>query len=243
MKRLTYCLFVLLFIALNSCNTPTSKEENTTEEVSKTVEKETTEPSILSSFVFVGCNRVDRHDKDKTEATNASTANLSALKRIYDDITTLEHQPELFFFLGDMVLAESTLDNLNVQLAAWVELYKNPEFSKISESGIELVAVPGNHEMLTYTDHGIPHHDEWPLKGATDIWMKYMSPYIPADCEHINGPDSLENRATFSFVRNNVGFVVMNTDTYNSPTKTNPYGLEGVIPVDWIKRISRKSWN
>jgi hypothetical protein len=39
---------------------------------------------------------------------------------------------------------------------------------------------------------------------------------------------------TFSFVRKNVAFILMNTDTYNAPTKKDPYGLEGQIPTEWI---------
>lgn len=236
MKKSFNLYFALPLFLMFSCNNPVvedKKEEEIVEEVNAKSNEE--EPTIVSSFVFVGCNRVDRSDKNNSAATDASTANLAALKRIYKDITELEHQPELFFFLGDLVLGESTLTNLEDQLSAWVQLYENTAFSKISTSGIELVAVPGNHEMLTYADYGVSGHDEWPLKGATDIWMKYMSPYIPTDCEHISGPDALNNRATFSFVRNNIGFVVMNTDTYNAPTKESPYGLEGQIPLKWIE--------
>jgi hypothetical protein len=238
MKKNIPYLFSILLVSLfaAACTQPINTEEEKKEpgDVIEALEP-SEEPSIMSSFVFVGCNRVDRSDKDNPEATDGSTANLAALKRIYEDITALEHKPELFFFLGDLVLAESTLENLDNQLDAWVKLYKNTAFSKISQSGIELVAVPGNHEMLTYADHGVPGHKEWPLKGATELWMKYMSPYIPSDCERVSGPDSLNNQATFSFVRNNMGFVVMNTDTYNAPTKDAPYGLEGMIPLGWIE--------
>lgn len=230
MKKV-FCLCIITGLFLSACADPVSKEKEVVED-KKEIKKR---PSIVSSFVFVGCNRVDRSDKENPDATDASTANLAALKRIYKDITALEHQPELFFFLGDLVLGESTTENLNNQLEAWVKLYENTAFSTISKSGIELVAVSGNHEMLTYADHGDPEHDEWPLKGATELWMKYMSPYIPSDCEHVSGLDSLKNRATFSFTRNNIGFVVMNTDTYNLPTQEAPYGLEGMIPLNWIE--------
>lgn len=240
MKRSYYGLILFLIFVVNSCDSSNSSSQDDTTSSTDTIggntideEKEVT---ILSSFVFVGCNRVGRQDKDNTDATNATSANLSVLKRIYADIANLENKPSQFFFLGDLVLGESTLSNLDGQLDAWVKLYNDTKFSKISTSEIELVAVPGNHEMLTYADHDIPGHTEWPLKGATEIWMKYMSPYIPSDCEHISGKDSLNNQMTFSFVRGNVGFVVMNTDTYNKPTKTNPYGLEGIIPTKWIAK-------
>ncbi|MFK7798066.1 MAG: metallophosphoesterase [Aureispira sp.] len=213
---------LLLLIACESNPTPPTEPlvTDTSGHVDPTL------PTVLSSFVFVGCNRVDRHD---TAHSNASTANLPALQRIYQDIVDLPQQPELFFFLGDMVLGETNIENLNKQLKAWVELYQDTSFSTISQSGIELVAVPGNHEMLYYG-----HGSEWPLRGATERWIQYMHPFIPTDAQRVTGPDSLNNRATFSFKRGNVGFVVMNTDTYNYPTSKNEYGLEGQIPVDWI---------
>lgn len=235
MRIISYLPFVLfLFFAVSCTNSAEEKEPDLITDAP--IEETTTEkPEIVSSFVFVGCNRVDRSDEGNSKATDASTANLAALKRIYEDITALEHKPELFFFLGDLVLGESTTTKLDKQLDAWVKLYNNTAFSAISKSGIELVAVPGNHEMLTYADHGNPEHDEWPLKGATELWMKHMSPYIPSDCEHVSGPDSLNNQATFSFIRDDIGFVVMNTDTYNPPRKEAPYGLEGMIPLNWIE--------
>ncbi|WP_442266315.1 metallophosphoesterase family protein [Tenacibaculum sp. ZS6-P6] len=183
---------------------------------------------------FFGCNRVDRHQQGDTTATNASTANLSAMKRIWTEVANLKRKPELLFFLGDMVLAETDTINLNSQLKAWVKLYNNSNFSPISTSGIETVAVPGNHEMLYWHDYNVPKHDEWPLKGATKIWMKYMSNFMPKDRIYVEGKDSINNQMTFAFKRKNIGFIVMNTDTYNTPTKENPYGLEGQIPTDWI---------
>lgn len=228
-------LYLCLLACIISCNQVDNPTENRVVAPTETKE-DTLSTTIVSSFVFVGCNRVNRSDEKNPNATDASTANLAALQRIYDDILELEHQPDLFFFLGDLVLGESTTEKLDNQLEAWVQLFKDTAFSKISESGIELVAVPGNHEMLTYADHGDPEHDEWPLKGATELWMKHMSPFIPSDCEHVTGTDSINNQATFSFVRNNLGFVVMNTDTYNAPTEQAPYGLEGMIPLDWIEK-------
>lgn len=210
-------------------STQTSKGQPPKEEAKK-VEA----PSVEFSFTFVGCNRVDRGDQDNTAATNASSANLSALKRIFTEVTSEDRKPELFFFLGDLVYAESTLELLNSQLDAWVKQYNDPTFSSMASSGIELVAIPGNHEMLSWADHNVPNHDEWPLKGSTEIWMKYMAPFMPADREKIAGETEEVNQMTFAFTRKNVGFVVMNTDTYNPPTDENPWGLEGQIPMDWI---------
>lgn len=228
MKLTHHLTLIALVLSLSNC-THTAKTD--TREASLVP---VAPDSILFSFAFVGCNRVDYSDRSNKSATNGSTANIQVLKNIFREIPSMQIKPDVFFFLGDLVLAESTTSNLDQQLLDWISLYKDTTFSPLSQSGIELVAVPGNHEMLYYKDYGIPNHDEWPLKGATDVWMKHMSPFMPNDREYITGPDSLVNRMTFSFIRQNVGFVVMNTDTYNEPTKENPYGLEGMIPTQWI---------
>ena len=221
-----HLLIALLACLIISCNSNKNKTSKTT--------TETVKDSVAFSFTFLGCNRVDRKQVGDTTATNASTANLSAMKRIWTEISDLKRKPDLFFFLGDLVLAETTTTNLDTQLTAWKKLYYNTEFSPISKSKIEMVAIPGNHEMLYWHDYNVPNHDEWPLKGATDIWMQHMGEYMPKDRDHVIGNDSINNQMTFSFTRKNIGFILMNTDTYNAPTTSNPYGLEGQIPTQWI---------
>ena len=71
---------------------------------------------VRLSFAFVGCNRVGRHSTGNPAATDASTANLSALKRIYQEVTNLERKPDLFFFLGDMVEGETDVTNVKTYL-------------------------------------------------------------------------------------------------------------------------------
>ncbi|SEB51255.1 Calcineurin-like phosphoesterase [Tenacibaculum sp. MAR_2009_124] len=227
MKKLIM-LVAICVVCMYSCQ---NKQKKTSTSTSL---KTTSKDSVSFSFVFLGCNRVDRHQQGDSTATNASTANLSAMKRIWTEISDLETKPDLFFFLGDMVLAESNTTNLENQLVAWKKLYCNVDFSPISLSKIEMVAVPGNHEMLYWHDYNVPHHDEWPLKGATEIWMNEMEEFMPEDRDVVKGRDSINNQMTFSFVRKNIGFILMNTDTYNEPTKENPYGLEGQIPTQWI---------
>ncbi|WP_299104953.1 metallophosphoesterase [uncultured Tenacibaculum sp.] len=225
---------VLILLAILIVGCKSEEKKNVTTGVEKEGIAEKKQDSVVFSFTFLGCNRVDRHQVGDTTATNASTANLSAMKRIWTEIADLKRKPDLFFFLGDMVLAESTTKNLEDQLVAWKELYYNTNFSSISKADIEMVAIPGNHEMLYWHDYNVPHHDEWPLKGATQIWMKHMAEYMPKDRDHVMGKDSINNQMTFAFKRKNIGFVLMNTDTYNAPTTENPYGLEGQIPTDWI---------
>jgi hypothetical protein len=227
-----YVILILLTAIIYSCNSKKKASDTLMTKQKNSTEKKM--DSVVFSFTFLGCNRVDRKQVGDTTATNASTANLSAMKRIWTEIAELKRKPDLFLFLGDMVLAETNTNNLENQLIAWKELYYNTKFSPISTSNIEMVAAPGNHEMLYWHDYNVPNHDEWPLKGATQIWMKHMSEYMPKNRNHVQGKDSINNQMTFSFTRKNIGFILMNTDTYNEPTTTNPYGLEGQIPTQWI---------
>ncbi len=229
MKTVLYISLLLLGVIAYRGNSKKEVETRAETQFEKAIQD-----SIIYNFVFVGCNRVERSDQTNKAATNTSSANIAVLQHIFKEVSVLKRKPELFFFLGDLVYAESTTQLLNSQLSAWVQQYKDTAFSNISQSGIELVAVPGNHEMLYWADHNVPGHDEWPLKGATQIWMQYMAPYMPADREHVKSPDSVNNQMTFAFTRANIGFVVMNTDTYNAPTQQNPWGLEGQIPTPWI---------
>jgi hypothetical protein len=224
MKPLYYLLLITLGCFVSCINSDEADSSKTTLAI---VEND----GILFSFDFVGCNRIYRTDQNNPLATNGSTANLSALKRIFSEILSQKKKSELFFFLGDLVLAESTTDNLNNQLSEWVTLYHDTSFSMMSNSGIEMIAIPGNHEMLFYDDS---NQKEWPLKGATEIWMNHMSKYMPTDRDRVTDIDTVANQMTYSFVRHNVGFVIMNTDTYNAPTKDHPQGEEGMIPTQWV---------
>jgi hypothetical protein len=217
-------LFILfLIIGISSCKSDKKEKVDPVVEDEVIVEKD----SVIFSFSFMGCNRIDRKD---VEDSVPSTANKYVLQRIFSEMSAMERKPEMFFFLGDLVLAESTTQKLHDQLKAWLALYENDSFSK---SGIELVAVPGNHEMLYAREVG-SDWKEFPLKGSTDIWLKFMAPYMPADRDRVASSDTLDNRLTFSFTRANVGFVVMNTDSYNPPTSKDPYGVEGMIPTQWV---------
>ncbi|NQY08078.1 MAG: metallophosphoesterase [Flavobacteriales bacterium] len=230
MKISTYLLLIVLAFSLSNCSHSGENSEPTTE---------TEKIDTLFTFTFLGCNRVSYSDQKLPAATNSTTANVTALKRIFNKIGGESHKPDLFFFLGDMVMAENDSIALDTQLIAWVEQYNDPAFSKMAKAGIEMVAIPGNHEILYFDTE---NHGEYPLKGATETWIKHMSKYMPDDRKHVTGADSVVNQMTFSFVRNNVAFVMMNTDTYNEGTKLNPLGLEGQIPTDWIiKKVQHYS--
>jgi len=230
MKTIQTLITLLFIISISSCN---SNKKNEKIDDKKEIEVATVSDSVVFSFSFFGCNRVNRGD---VVDSVPSTANKYALQRIFTEMNGLEQKPDLFFFLGDLVLAESTITNLDDQLKAWISLY---ESDPISSSGMEFVSVPGNHEMLYAREVYDPKKQkkdwkEFPLQGSTDIWLNYMKNHMPSDRDTAPSSDTLDNRMTFSFVRNNVGFVVMNTDSYNPPTTENPYGLEGMIPTQWI---------
>lgn len=187
------------------------------------------EDPIAISIAFIGCNRIAYKDRKES---NASKANVPALKRIFEELTAMDRQPDLLFFLGDMVLGESDTAAMNTQLAAWVAQYKDPSFSGIASTDIELVAVTGNHEMLFYD---VKSKGEYPLAGATEVWLRYMTEFMPDDRDKVPY-DTLINGATFSFIRDSVAFVVMNTDTYNAPEPGEQFGKEGLVPADWINQ-------
>ena len=102
-----YVLIALLACLIISCDSNKNKTSKAT--------IETVKDSVAFSFTFLGCNRVDRKQVGDTTATNASTANLSAMKRIWSEISELKRKPDLFFFLGDLVLAETDTTNLTNQ--------------------------------------------------------------------------------------------------------------------------------
>ncbi len=220
--------FVLLFflgLFLWSC-----EESNQTPELG--IPEAVAADSIVLSFVFVGCNRINDDSK--------STANVPVLQKIYKEVAALPRKPEYFFFLGDLVEGKH-LVKLDSELAAWVGLYQDPKFSKIDDPDIELVAIPGNHEMLQNGPKLDGRKVEYPLAGTTEVWMKHMARYMPAERVHCyQNNDTLNNQMTFAFEAGNVAFIVLNTDTYNAPKAGQTYGREGLIPMDWVNAQIKK---
>lgn len=206
---------MLLLVVLAACDTPASSPAAN----AVLINTGATQDSIVYSFAYVGCNRVDQFTSD-----NPSTINKPIFDKICADVMQQPQRPNLFFFLGDLVLGEKDTKMLNTELQAWVNYYQK---SAIAKAGIEMVAVPGNHEMLHH------HNPERPLNGATEVWLKYMSPFMPAIRDTVPGDSAYLNKMTFAFKRGQLGFIVMNTDTYNEgPGGTD--GTEGKIAQDWV---------
>lgn len=229
MKHLIFSLLILAFF-LNSCKFKNGKNQK------NQIESD----SIAFSFSFIGCNRVDKKDLKNINATDGSSANIYALKRILNEISDESRKPDVLFFLGDLVNGTSTTEILDKQLKQWKKNIQDKTFSKIAKLDIEIVAVPGNHEMLTLKNCGIPHHNEFPLENAQNIWSKYMGVYMPKDREFISGKDSIINQSTFSFTRQKNAFIVMNTDSYNTNIEEHPCGQEGFIPIEWVTSQIKK---
>lgn len=217
MKNSLLFIAILSIFAISCENTPQNDEP--TDEVI-----DTGEDHIVTSFVFVGCNRMWWKD---TLESDLSTANIDALKNIYSHVAASSQKTDYFFFLGDIVAGEATNERLDIQLKTWNEDYNNGVYSDFKSSRIPMIPVPGNHEML--------NQQETPLAGTTETWMKHMGKYMPADRDSITGPTSAVDKMTYGFTSGNIGFIVMNTDTYNT-RGPGGIGLESQIPYEWVKQ-------
>lgn len=182
---------------------------------------------VLFSFVFLGCNRIDKDDVDSPN-TNKSTANLPELQRTFQEISALNPKPVFLFFVGDLVLGlEKDPKKLSKQLKEWVKVYNDPKFSPIAQSGVKLIVVPGNHEALYKSGKG-KDKEELPWK-SLPYWMQEMGSFMPSGhLNRVSGKDSLDNLQTYSFDYLNTHFIMLNTDTYNKHNKI------GQAPASWI---------
>lgn len=225
-------LFLIVLAGCCSCNNNKSgnKEPITATENITANDIAVNPDSVLFSFVFMGCNRVDRKNTGDSN-TNASTANVPELQRTFNEIAALNPRPVYYFFLGDEVLGlEKDTSILSTQLQAWRQQYEDKIFSSLPSSGIQLVAIPGNHEMLYAEKTKKGKHEEVPNKHAIQTWMNQMDTYIPTGVtiNRVGGKDSLYNQMTYSFTYGNTHFILLNTDTYNKE------GIIGMAPADWV---------
>src|SRR6185312_7827326 len=119
---------------------------------------------IAYSFVVVGCNRLAAPETLGV----VSTANVVQLNRDFADIAALNPKPNFLFFAGDLVFGY-TNDTLALdrELKGWVSLY---QASPLAASGVELVAIPGNHETDNLAKIAVP--------AAERVWLRDMAQYI-----------------------------------------------------------------
>ena len=180
------------------------------------------------------------------QATNPSSTNIPQFRQTIIDINSTSPESQIIFLTGDIVLnfAKDNGETLKGQLNAWQDVYANLPFTKKSQ----LLPLPGNHES-DFEDVGV--NAQAPNPGAINEWLTWfvLNGY---DVYAGNGPtpsganpDSLardESKLTYSFNRNDIHFIVINTDTLTTKTDaTTGLVLAGWIPVNWIEEDIRKA--
>lgn len=191
---------------------------------------------LVTSFVFVGCNRVLTPDWDPM--VNPSSANLPQLKQTFADIAALPARPRFLFFTGDLVLGlEHDTSHLASQLAGWSTQWAAGPLAAI----LTLLPLPGNHELL-YTD---PMNVQLSNGDADKVWTDWLTVSGFAGRAG-NGPtnagkndDALQNdqsKLTYSFDDSGVHYVLLNTDTWTTtPDPKNGSTKIGWIALQWLK--------
>ncbi len=189
--------------------------------------------AVVSSFVFVGCNRLQSADLDLTN--NPSSANLAELQQDFVDIAALPDHPAYWFFVGDLVTGLDTNSSpLREELDGWAQVYADSHLG----SRLELVPVVGNHEMLTKTTVNnvkveLSNHK------ADEVWAAWAAANQFAR-HGGNGPtnaganaDALQDdqsSLTYSFDDGSAHFIVLDTDSWT----TTPDATTGDTQIGWV---------
>lgn len=171
--------------------------------------------AVAYSFVTLGCNRVAAADT----LGNVSTANVNQLNQTYKDIAELSPKPNFLFFTGDMVLGytnDST--NLDKELKAWVGLW---QASPAAAAGIELIAVPGNHETENAAKVATAPAER---VFARDL-AQYMTRAGNGPVAGVDGYTTDQSKLTYSFDYKDAHFVTVSTDGV---------GKDWHVPTTWI---------
>jgi hypothetical protein len=173
--------------------------------------------AVAFSFAVFGCNRVAAADT----LGNPSTANVPQLNQSFADIAALSPRPKFLFFVGDEVLGYAADTNLLAkQLTAWRALY---EASPLATAGVELVAIPGNHEV-----EGANHLANAALERT---WLRVMAPYVSrgGNGPAAGGPDNLQtdqSHLSYSFDFQDAHFLALDSD---------PTGKDFHVPASWVQ--------
>lgn len=174
-----------------------------------------TSDSVAYSFVVVGCNRVDMADTNT--ALNPSTANLAQLRKTFEEVAALK--PNFLFFAGDLVFGyTSDTVALANELTAWKAIF---EESPAKAAGVELVTLPGNHE--------VQDAKKVAYAAAERTWLRLMAPYLTrgGNGPRAGGADTLrtdQSRLSYSFDFRDAHFLTLNTD---------PVGADWTVPAQW----------
>jgi hypothetical protein len=175
------------------------------------------------TFVVAGDNRIAPEDS----VGDPSTTNTYQLKRMFEEIAQLKPLPKFLFFNGDLILGYTDGDTVRFEreLREWLNIYKA---SSLAKTSVQLVAIPGNHEVCEKVGSG-----KLSMAINEKIFARMMKDYIMND----NGPhatglipntDSLmsdESKMTYSFDYGGDHFVIFNTD---------PVLRESRVPYHWL---------
>ncbi|GGB79660.1 hypothetical protein GCM10011352_01640 [Marinobacterium zhoushanense] len=204
----------------------------------------------VSSFVYVGCNRVGFGATDPAP----STANVAQLQQTLADIAALPVKPDYFFFVGDMVLGMQADGGktLTRELDAWKVLVNQNRFA---DSGIELLPLVGNHEADASTKMGDGSYVEYPDAANLAAWVAWLDRHHLAKAH--NGPNGAtelkhdllaeDNNQTQSYsfddLSTGVHYLLLNTDSLSTvsnpalPDKT----VASWVPLHWVEQDIAKA--
>lgn len=189
----------------------------------------------ILSFAFFGCNRVDKEDWSKD--VNPSSANVHQLEQTFRDISNIKPVPAIVFGGGDLVLGYDSVDTTYGQLRGWQQQF----FQSDLAGKTTMIPFPGNHELNKKTDKGkLPNPETVPMwnRWYAQSGFRQMSANGPSD-GGVNKDKLIgdQSRLNYSFDRNGVHFVVLNTDTVTSE-KDPKTGLGKVawIPARWARK-------
>lgn len=186
--------------------------------------------SVSVRFAFFGCNRVEKEDI----VTYPSSANEPQLLQNLRDVRSLTNPPQYLFLAGDIVMgyANDKGEVLRDQLDRWNRVVRRVPLPQTT-----LVPFPGNHEMnrkdgdvKLSSRHTIPVWNEWYRRSGYPLF---------GENGPSNTPEAQEDQRilSYSFDRENVHFVVLNTDslTTRADSKTKETTI-GWVPTEWVKQ-------
>jgi len=147
--------------------------------------------------------------------TNKTAFNQNALEYVRDRILNMNPQPDMIFFLGDLVTkAKGKVGDLDNQpfLPLWKEVMR-----PIAQAGIKIYVAIGNRELYPVT--GWP-----PIKALEGEFQNYFGYDLDPDFTMPgNGPDNPYNYKylAYSVSHENAFFVVLDTFAFKADGLTN----------------------
>lgn len=189
---------------------------------------EADEADSVYRFSFVGCNRIGF---EVDPMTNPSTANLEQLRNTFREVAQADPRPSHLFFVGDLILGYTGYLSTVDQLQAWKNEYYR---SALYRSGVELVPIVGNHEVLLSLQDSKKVWHDYPNPSAAKAWKDVMKPLLKwrdgptPDAPNKDDLTLSQDDMSFTVRDADVLFVVLNTDTFVDNVTT------GDIPLHWL---------